>query len=86
MNPPADIRSGTRPESTQPLTISYQGSLGLYEATVPANRVFITEEETSIESIAQELANLIASEGIEAGGPIRVKCFEGIGKGAIAEI
>jgi 6-pyruvoyl-tetrahydropterin synthase len=86
VNPPADIRAGARAENTHPITISYKGSLGNYEATVPANRVFITEEETSIESIAFELAKLIASEGIEMDGPIRVKCFEGIGKGAIAEI
>ena len=86
VNPPADVRAGTRAEYTEPLTISYRGSLGDYEATVPANRVFLTDEETSIESIAYELAKLIASEAIEIGGPIRVKCFEGIGKGAIAEI
>lgn len=86
VDPPADICAGTRPDSTTPLKISYKGTLGDYEATVPANRVFITEEETSIESIAFELANLIAKEGIEVGGAIRVKCFEGIGKGAIAEI
>ncbi|MES2744212.1 MAG: 6-carboxytetrahydropterin synthase [Bdellovibrionota bacterium] len=86
VNPPADIRAGARAENNHPITISYKGSLGHYEATVPANRVFITEEETSIESIATELAKLIAREGIEMDGPIRVKCFEGIGKGAIAEI
>ncbi len=86
VNPPSDLKSGTRPERTEPLTISYKGTLGEYEATVPANRVFITEDETSIESIAFELATLIANEGIEIGGPIKVKCFEGIGKGAIAEI
>lgn len=86
VNPPADVKPGTRAEYTTPLTISYKGSLGDYEATVPANRVFLTDEETSIESIAYELAKLVASEGVEVGGPIRVKCFEGIGKGAIAEI
>lgn len=86
VNPPAGVKSGTRANNTDPLTISYKGSLGDYEATVPANRVFLVEDETSIESIAYELAKLIANEGIEIGGPIKVKCFEGVGKGAIAEI
>ncbi len=86
VNPDPSLRAGTRPEMTTPLTISYRGSMGLFEATVPANRVFLVEDGTSIESISQELVRLIASEGVEIGAPIKVKCFEGVGKGAIAEL
>lgn len=86
VNPDDDLRPGVRSESTKPLTLSYRASLGLYEATVPSNRVFLVEGETSIESLSIELAKLIANEGVEIGAPIKVKCFEGIGKGAIAEI
>lgn len=86
VNPPPGLKAGVRPEFTEPLTLSYRGSMGLFEAKVPANRVFLVEEETSIESLSQELAQLIAKEGVEIGAPIKVKCYEGIGKGAIAEL
>lgn len=86
VNPAADLRPGVRSENQTPLTIAYEASKGRYEATVPANRVFLVEAETSVESIAQELAKLIGSEGVDLGAPIKVKCFEGIGKGAIAEL
>ncbi|HYX34034.1 MAG TPA: 6-carboxytetrahydropterin synthase [Oligoflexus sp.] len=86
VNPAADLRPGVRSEHQTPLTIAYEASKGHYEATVPANRVFLVEGETSIESIAQELARLIGNEGVDLGVPIKVKCFEGIGKGAIAEL
>jgi 6-pyruvoyl-tetrahydropterin synthase len=86
VNPAADLRPGVRSEHQTPLTLAYEASKGRYEATVPANRVFLVENETSIEAITQELARLIASEGVDLGAPIKVKCFEGIGKGAIAEL
>ena len=86
INPPANLNAGTRPDFTESLTLSYKGSMGLFEAKVPGNRVFLVEDETSIESITQQLARLIASEGVELGAPIKVKCYEGIGKGAIAEL
>jgi 6-pyruvoyl-tetrahydropterin synthase len=86
VDPPENLKPGVRPDFTAPLTLSYRGSMGLFEAKVPANRVFLVEEETSVESLCQELVQLIANEGVEIGAPIRVKCYEGIGKGAIAEI
>lgn len=86
VNPAEGLRPGVRSENQSPLTIAYTASMGRYEATVPANRVFLVEGETSIESITQELARLIGNEGVDLGAPIKVKCFEGIGKGAIAEL
>ncbi len=86
IQPDINLRPGVRPEVTKPMTLSYKGSMGLFEATVPSNRVFLVEDETSIESISQELVRVIAREGVEIGAPIKVKCFEGIGKGAIAEL
>lgn len=86
VNADPELRPGVRPEVTKSLALSYQGSMGLFEATVPSNRVFLVEDETSIESISQELVRVIAREGVEIGAPIKVKCFEGIGKGAIAEL
>ena len=64
----------------------FRGYIVQGASLVWANRVFLVEGETSIESIAQELAKLIGSEGVDLGAPIKVKCFEGIGKGAIAEL
>jgi 6-pyruvoyl-tetrahydropterin synthase len=86
VNPSPDLRPGVRSENVTPLTLSYAASMGLFEATIPANRVFLVEDETSIEAITQELAKLIGNEGVDLGAPIKVKCFEGIGKGAIAEL
>ena len=73
VNPDPSLRAGTRPEMTSLLTISYHGSMGLFEATVPANRVFLVEDGTSIESISQELVRLIAREGVEIGAPIIIR-------------
>ncbi len=86
VNPSPDLRPGVRSENVTPLTLAYTGSMGRYEATVPSNRVFLVEDETSVEAITQELARLIGSEGVDLGAPIKVKCYEGIGKGAIAEL
>ena len=68
-----------------PVRLSFEGSLGHYEACVPSNRLFLVAEETSIEFIARELAVLIA-EKTQLQSGIRVRCFEGIGKGAVAEL
>jgi len=42
------------------------------------------ENETTVENIAQHLAEQVAEK--ETGKTIIVKAFEGIGKGAIAKI
>jgi 6-pyruvoyl-tetrahydropterin synthase len=73
-----------RPSSPEPVTLGYEGSYGNFQATIPANRIFFVEQATSIECLTQEIATLLAHKTNERA-TIRVCCFEGIEKGAIAE-
>jgi len=72
---------GQRGKTDAPLTLSYAGSLGSFEATLPANRVFFVEGETSVESLAREVARLIKREE-KPSEKVRAVCYEGIDKGA----
>ena len=72
---------GTRGKTSEPITLAYTGSLGTFEATLPANRVFFVEGETSVEALAREVALLIKREE-QTSEKIRVVCYEGIDKGA----
>lgn len=86
---PQQVRSGPisigkRLASTEPITLAFSGSLGSYVGTLPANRVFFVERETSIECIAHQLARLLKKEEAPTDR-VRVIAFEGINKGAIAE-
>lgn len=74
---------GQRGKTDEPLTLAYSGTLGNFEATLPSNRVFFVEGETSIESIAREIARVIKREE-RPNDRIRTVCYEGIDKGAEA--
>ena len=76
---------GFRGKSEEPVTLAYSGSLGNFEATMPNNRVFFVEGETSIESIAREIARLIKREE-RPNDKVRAVCYEGIDKGAEAVV
>lgn len=79
------IEPGTRGKTREPITLGYDGSQGSFEATLPAERVFCVERETSVECISQELARLVRREE-NTSEKVRVVCYEGIDKGAIAEL
>jgi len=86
----SQVKSGnyiprTRPASDEPVTLAYESPLGYNEATIPANRIFFVERETSIEWIAKEIAMLLAEKTKELA-TIKVRCYEGIDKGAVAEV
>jgi len=76
---------GVRSKSDEPITLAFAGSLGSYEATLPANRIFFVERETSVECIARQVALLIKREEAPKER-VRIVCFEGINKGAVAEV
>lgn len=78
------IEPGTRGKTREPVTLGYEASLGSFEATLPADRVFCVERETSVECIAQEIARLVKREE-GTGEKVRVVCYEGIDKGSMAE-
>lgn len=78
------VPTGTRGTTRELVTLAYEGSQGAFEAVLPADRVFVVANETSIECIAAELAKLVKREEGTADR-VRVICYEGIDKGAVAE-
>jgi len=87
---PAQIKSGsiepgTRGTEKQEVRLEYTASQGRFEAILPAERVFVVQDETSIECIAKELAGVVR-ERIGGMERIQVRCYEGINKGAVAII
>jgi 6-pyruvoyl-tetrahydropterin synthase len=77
---------GIRHNATnESVTLCFAGTLGQYEGTLPLNRVFFVPNETSIESIANELAKLVKIEE-KTSEPVKVIAYEGIDKGAIAVV
>ena len=79
-----NIEIGMRGKPGDTVQLTYSGTLGKYEAIIPAEKVFVVEEETSIESIAQQFVRMLAASE-QPHETIRVQVFEGIDKGAIAE-
>lgn len=78
------IEPGCRGKTREPVTLGYHASMGVFEAVLPADRVFCVETETSIECVAREIAKLVKREE-NTGEKVRVLCYEGISKGAVAE-
>lgn len=79
------VEPGTRGKTHAPVTLAYEGSRGYFEAILPADRVFCVAQETSIECITQELARLVKREE-NTVERVKVICYEGIDKGAFAEL
>ncbi len=65
--------------------IYYEGSKGNYEVCLPADKVLLLPEETSIECLTHFLASHVDKLG-EAKKSIRVTCREGLNKGATAQL
>lgn len=80
-----EIPVGSKGKPGDYITIGYNASQGEFEATLPAERVFVIERETSIECITREIANLIKREE-NTSEKVKVICYEGIDKGAVAEV
>lgn len=78
------LEVGARSQSTEPVTIGYTSKSGLYEGILPANRVFVVPQETSIEIIAHTLAEVVRAKVGDTEDRIKVACYEGIEKGAVA--
>lgn len=76
---------GQRGKTDAPVTLAYRGSLGSYKLTLPASRIFFVEKETSIERITTEVAKVLKREE-NPREKLRVLCYEGINKGAVAEL
>lgn len=79
-----DVKMGQRGTDGSHIRLKYQGSFGNYEGLLPSNKVFLVEDETSIECISRQIAQIIAQR--EPHAKVKVACYEGIGKGGVAEI
>jgi 6-pyruvoyl-tetrahydropterin synthase len=78
------ILTGFRGKTKEPVTLAYEATQGYFEATLPADRIFMVEHETSIECITRELAKVVKREE-NTSEKVKVICHEGIDKGAVAE-
>jgi len=64
------------------LRFEYQANQGDFVLELPERCCYLIEPETTVEQIAQYLAQTISAQTQQ---PCRVKAFEGVGKGAISK-
>lgn len=78
------IEIGSLGTSSTPITLAYESAHGYFEGVLPANKVFMVDDETSIECISAFLARKLKKEDPSLGS-VKVIAYEGINKGASAE-
>ncbi|WP_226705114.1 6-carboxytetrahydropterin synthase [Microbulbifer elongatus] len=82
----ADIYLGTREDlqkdAGRQLHFAYSARQGEFTLTIPADRCEILDCDTTVEQLAQYMADQLAAD--HPGHEIRVRAYEGIGKGAVA--
>jgi 6-pyruvoyl-tetrahydropterin synthase len=76
---PPILEKGKKGDS---LFISYMAREGQFTAEIPAHKAILLHQSTSIESLAQNIADFLSTTKHEPN--IMVRCFEGINKGGIA--
>lgn len=80
-----DIYLGSREhlvrESDEHMTFSYIAPQGAFELVLPSQRCYLMDTETTVEQIAQHLADQVREEF--PASHIEVRAYEGVGKGAI---
>lgn len=64
------------------ITFEYEANQGEFALTLPEQRVYMIDTDSTVEFIAAHIADTLKVEFPE--DQIRVKAFEGVGKGAIA--
>ncbi|SEA30291.1 6-carboxytetrahydropterin synthase [Microbulbifer marinus] len=82
-----DIYLGTREDlqvesDEQTLHFAYQAQQGRFTLAIPANHCELVDCDTTVEQLAQYIAETISAE--RPGTEVRVRAYEGIGKGAVA--
>lgn len=69
--------------SEQNMHFEYVSAQGPFELTMPKSQCYMINTDTTVEWLAQHIANTLAKEN--PGKKVRVQAFEGLHKGAIAE-
>ncbi|EMP55792.1 6-pyruvoyl tetrahydropterin synthase-like protein [Marinobacter santoriniensis NKSG1] len=70
-------------DGTHYVTFEYEANQGEFALTLPEDRVYMLDTDTTVEFIAAHIANTLKQTF--PNDTIRVKAYEGVGKGAIAE-
>lgn len=78
-----DIHTETVINDERCLDIRYEAQEGEYRLLLPAKRAYVMETDTTVEHIADHIADVLARQHPDSH--IRVRAFEGLNKGAIAE-
>ena len=78
-----DLRARTVEEGRDYLHFAYEAEQGEFQLMLPASSVYLMETDTTVEWIATHLAESCKARFPESR--IRVRAFEGVGKGAIAD-
>lgn len=69
-------------DGTAYVNFEYEANQGEFALTLPESRVYMLDSDTTVELIAAHIAEQLKAEFPE--DVIRVKAYEGVGKGAIA--
>jgi len=80
----ADIKSTGTHHNIAYINFAYEAQQGQFELTIPQDCCYLIDTDSTVELIAQHFAQAIKAERPDS--VIRVKAFEGINKGAIAEV
>ena len=75
-------QSWTDGDGTEYVSFHYDAEQGEFRLTLPRQRVWFLETDTTVELIAAYLADQLKAS--HPGDKVRVRAFEGVGKGAIA--
>ncbi|MGF2735210.1 6-pyruvoyl trahydropterin synthase family protein [Marinobacter sp. DUT-1] len=77
------VRRHVGPDGVCYVTFEYEANQGEFALTLPEERVYMLDTDTTVELIAAHMADKLKVEF--PTDAIRVKAYEGVGKGAIAE-
>ncbi len=79
----SDLIATTETEGLPYHRFGYAGSQGAFELELPAEACYLIDTDSTVENIARHVAERLASE--HPGARYRVRAFEGVDKGAVAE-
>jgi 6-pyruvoyl-tetrahydropterin synthase len=76
-------REDLKESGSRHLHFAYRSAQGAFDLEVPAARCYLVDSDSTIENLAQHVADTLAAEHPRV--TIRARVFEGIDKGAIGE-